>query len=70
MVNRLDLDAKKLFTCRKCGGQVLRFSDGVSCLQCGASPIKEERHSYPYNDYVAIRTKRNTRYTIPAQDLY
>lgn len=34
--------------CQRCGGQVLRFVDGISCLQCGALHTEEGRlATYP-----------------------
>ena len=32
---------KQLLRCQRCGGQVLRLSDDISCLQCGAPHTKE-----------------------------
>ena len=34
-------ETKQLSTCRRCGGQVIHFSDGINCLQCGAQHTKE-----------------------------
>lgn len=34
-------ETKQLFICQRCGGQVLHFSDGINCLQCGAAHTKE-----------------------------
>jgi ribosomal protein L37E len=35
------VDTKQLLECRRCGGQVLRFSDDINCLQCGAPHTKK-----------------------------
>ena len=34
-------ETKQLSICQRCGGQVLHFSDDISCLQCGAPHTKE-----------------------------
>ncbi len=34
-------DTKQLLKCQRCGGQVLRLSGDINCLQCGAPYTKE-----------------------------
>jgi len=37
----------QLSRCQRCGGQVLHFYDDISCLQCGAPHIKEDKLANP-----------------------
>ncbi|MFC1977868.1 hypothetical protein ACFLWS_06375 [Chloroflexota bacterium] len=36
-------ETRQVPRCQRCGGQVLRFYDGISCLQCGASYTEEDK---------------------------
>jgi len=41
MVKYAFLETKQRHICRRCGGQVIRSYDDISCLQCGASHTEE-----------------------------
>ena len=41
MVKCLLSETKQPLRCQRCRGQVLRFSDDISCLQCGAPHTRE-----------------------------
>lgn len=41
MVDNAVLELSQYFKCQRCGGQVLRSYDDLTCLQCGASHTRE-----------------------------
>jgi len=41
MVKHSLLETKQLLRCQRCGGQLIRFYDEISCLQCGALYTEE-----------------------------
>ena len=41
MVKQMLSETKQRHICQRCGGQVMRFYDDVSCLQCGATHTEE-----------------------------
>ena len=34
-------EIKRRYICQRCGGQLIRSYDDISCLQCGATPTEE-----------------------------
>ena len=49
------LEAKRTSRCQRCGGQLIRSRDEISCLQCSAPHTEEGKLAiYPAQQYMIL----------------
>ena len=63
MVNHSYLKVKQRPMCQRCGGQLIRSQDDISCLQCGALHTEEGKLAirFPKSNYKPPTTLRKAQ---------
>jgi len=63
MVKQSLLKTKQRHICQRCGGQLIRFYDTISCLQCGAPHTEEGKLvSMPFIQRLEASIGRTVKY--------